>query len=86
MVRFLIFTLLIYLLYRVFRGLIELSLKAGRGQDAEKIDEMVRDPFCRTYIPLRDAKRKFIGGQEYYFCSKECCDKFEKKIKTGEGV
>lgn len=81
MVRFLIFALFAYLLYRVLRGLIEPALKSGNRRNNGTIDEMVQDPSCQTYIPLREAKRKVIGGQEYYFCSKECCEKFEKKIK-----
>ena len=86
MVRFLIFALFAYLLYRVLRGLIEPALKSRNGRNNGTIDEMVQDPSCQTYIPLREAKRKVIGGQEYYFCSKECCDKFENEIKMrGEG-
>jgi len=83
MLRFLIFGLLAYLLYRILRGLIAPSLKSGRPDQGGIIDEMVQDPFCKTYIPLRSAKRKVIRGQEYYFCSKECCEKFELQIKTG---
>ena len=81
MVRFLIFALLAYLLYRVLRGLIEPALKSRNGRGGGIVDEMVQDPSCQTYIPLREAKRKVIGGQHYYFCSKECCDKFEDEIK-----
>ena len=87
MVRFLIFAFLAYLLYRIIRGLIDPALKSGKGKSNETIDEMVQDPSCKTYIPLREAKRKVIGGQEYYFCSKKCCENFEKEIKTrGEEV
>jgi YHS domain-containing protein len=86
MVRFLIFALLAYLLYRILRGLIEQALRSGNGRSGETIDEMVQDPSCQTYIPLREAKRKVIGGQEYYFCSKGCCEKFEKELKMREEV
>ncbi|MBW1829820.1 MAG: YHS domain-containing protein [Deltaproteobacteria bacterium] len=86
MVRFLIFALLAYLLYRILRGLIKQALRSGKGRSAETVDEMVQDPSCQTYIPLREAKRKVIGGQEYYFCSKECYEKFEKELKIREEV
>ena len=86
MVRFLIFALLAYLLYRVLRGLVESALRSGNGRSGETVDEMVQDPSCQTYIPLREAKRKVIGGQEYYFCSKECYEKFEKELKLREEV
>ena len=83
MIRFLIFGLLAYLLYRVLRSWLSPSLKSGRENSSGTIDQMVQDPSCQTYIPLREAKRKVISGQEYYFCSKECCEKFENEIKTG---
>jgi len=41
------------------------------------IDEMVQDPFCKTYIPKREAVKRVIGGKEILFCSKECADRFE---------
>ncbi len=86
MQRFLIFALLVYLLYRVLRGLIGPSQKTLRKNNGVggAIDEMVQDPFCKTYIPLRDAQRKLIEGKEYFFCCKECCDKFEKEIAIRE--
>ena len=85
MVRFLIFAFLAYLLYRVVRGVIGPALRSGKGRSNKTIDEMVQDPSCKTYIPLRQAKRKVIEGREYYFCSKECCEKFENEIKTRGG-
>jgi len=35
---------------------------------------------------LRDAQKRLIKGKEYFFCCKECCDKFEKKIEMKEGT
>ena len=85
MVRILIFVLLVYLLYRVLRSIVGPALKHAKKTAAETVDEMVQDPSCQTYIPLRDAKRKVIEGQTYYFCSTECCEKFEEEIKTKGG-
>ncbi len=82
MLRFLILALLVYILYRVLRGVIAPVRKTGVNGKGGTVDEMVLDPACKTYISLRDAKRKVINGQEYYFCSKECCAKFEDEIKT----
>lgn len=83
MLRLLIVIFLIYLLYRVVRRYL------GAGQthrqrdvrDSEEgpVDEMVQDPACGTYIPRRDAHRKVIGGREYFFCSRECEERFEKE-------
>ncbi len=81
--RLLIFILLAYVLYRILRGLISPVLKAKSGDNEGTVDVMVQDPSCQTYIPMRGAKRKVIEGKEYYFCCRECCEKFEQKIKIG---
>jgi len=83
MLRLLIFGLLAYVLYRVIRWLILPALPSGREDRTGTIDQMVQDPSCQTYIPMRQALRKVIRGKEYYFCSKACIEKFEKEIKTG---
>ena len=85
MVRLLIFVLLVYLLYRVVRSIVGPALKHAKKKAGETIDEMVQDPSCLTYIPLREAKKKVIEGQTYYFCSMECSEKFEEEIKTKGG-
>ncbi len=38
--------------------------------------ELVQDPYCRTYLPRSQAIRRKIQGSEYCFCSPECLDKF----------
>jgi uncharacterized protein len=40
------------------------------------IEEMVRDPFCHLYLPRSEAMRRSIRGQDYYFCSPGCLEKF----------
>lgn len=81
--RLLIFILLAYVLYRILRGFIAPVLKAKDGDHEGTVDVMVQDPSCQTYIPMRGAKRKVIEGKEYYFCCRECCEKFEQETKTG---
>ncbi|NIW94249.1 MAG: hypothetical protein GWN20_15540 [Phycisphaerae bacterium] len=39
-------------------------------------DVMVKDPFCETYFPRRNAVRLKMNGNVYYFCSKDCRDKY----------
>jgi len=77
--RLLIFAALAYLLYRVLRHYLNFGDKTRETENSGGIDEMVRDPFCDTYIPLRDAKRWVINGREYFFCSEVCADKFQKE-------
>jgi uncharacterized protein len=80
--RFLIFVFLAYLLYRVIKGVLSSGQRPVSRNDRGTIDEMVQDPFCKTYIPLRDALKRTIAGKEHFFCSKECADKFEKQIQA----
>jgi YHS domain-containing protein len=80
--RLLIFAFLAYLLYRVIKGVLSSGQRPIRRNDRGTIDEMVQDPLCKTYIPLRDALTRTIGGKEYFFCSSECADKFEKEIQA----
>jgi YHS domain-containing protein len=39
-------------------------------------EELVQDPYCKTYIPKKSALRKKVSGQNYFFCKKECLEKF----------
>lgn len=42
--------------------------------------EMVKDPYCETYIPKDSAIRARMGGRDHYFCSKECLRKFRDQM------
>jgi YHS domain-containing protein len=55
---------------------------AGGGEVAE----MVRDPVCGSYISIEDAVKEEISGEERYFCSKECAEKFSGPGKGFAGV
>jgi uncharacterized protein len=78
MLRLLIIGILIYLLYILVKGLFRKDRRIHRGSPGTGvIDEMVRDPVCETYIPKRQAIRRVIDGKEFFFCSKECADRFE---------
>ena len=77
--RLIIFAVLAYLLYRILRGIFGSRQKTKETEKGGFIDEMVKDPFCNTYVPQRDAKRKVIDGKEYFFCCEECAHKFQKE-------
>ena len=77
--RLLILVFLGYLLYRVVRKFIGQGKWQVGGSASDAIDEMVQDPSCKTYIPMREALTRTIDGKRYYFCSEECADKFEKE-------
>ena len=76
---------LLYVGYRIFKML-------GRGKTQEvkgyRVDsepsrgeDLVQDPFCKTYVPKSQAYQREIEGQVQFFCSRECCEKHlaEKK-------
>jgi uncharacterized protein len=76
MIRYLIFAVIAYILYRVVRKALGAISAPRRPNGGQVIDEMVQDPQCKTYIPRRQARRKVVGGNEHFFCSKECEEKF----------
>ena len=82
MVKFLILILIGFFVYRAVRRHIPVGQKREQGPVDGSVDEMVQDPSCMTYIPRRDAQRKVVGGKEFFFCSKECVEKFEKEMRT----
>ncbi len=87
MIRFVIFALLCYILYRLIKSLaLPSPRKSGEPfrkpgepftQSPQVItDEMVIDPHCHVYIPKREALTAKIEGETVYFCSKECKKKY----------
>ena len=82
MLRILFFGLFVYLLFRVLRKYFVPRKSVERGSNGGAIDEMVQDPSCKTYIPKQTAFRKRVGGQEYFFCSRECAEKYEKETRN----
>jgi len=76
----LILLLIAFLLYRVIRKLFYANKTVSQDKRNGSINEMVQDPYCKVYIPLRDAHKRLIDNKEYFFCSEECADKFEREI------
>ena len=81
MLKFLIFSIFFYVLYRFVKGAFTSDKKIKRGRNGAIFDEMVQDPLCETYIPRRESFKRVVEGQEYCFCSKNCADKFELEGK-----
>jgi YHS domain-containing protein len=38
--------------------------------------ELKKDPACGTYISAATSLKERVGGQTFYFCSKQCRDKY----------
>jgi YHS domain-containing protein len=80
MLRLILFILIFLALYYLFRflmkGMFSLQKRKSNGSEPE---ELVQDPYCQTYIPIRSALRKRIKGRDYYFCNQDCLNKFLRR-------
>lgn len=76
--RFLIWLLLGVALYWALRNLTGSGSTDRLGHKGES-EEMVRDPQCGVYLPLSNALKRRIRGENVYFCSKECEVSYNKK-------
>jgi YHS domain-containing protein len=79
MIKILIYILLIYIVYKVFRSLMTPSGSSATKSDGGTgsfDDIMIKDPVCEVYFPKKDGIYLNDNGNEIYFCSKECRDKF----------
>ncbi len=85
LIRFILFSFLFYLLYRIIRYFYRAKsarIKSGQPKVTPAAGEdLMEDPACHTYVPVSQSYKKEIAGKNYYFCSKECCDRYilEKK-------
>jgi YHS domain-containing protein len=83
MYRFFIFIIFIYLLYKVIKtgGQIKPEKNENYQFKASPVggEDLVEDPVCHTYVPMSQAVKKEISGNDYYFCSKQCSEKYELK-------
>lgn len=80
--RFLLFVILGYLLYRTVRRHVRSGQNLEHHEGTESIDDMVQDPVCKTYVPVREAEKRVINGKTYYFCSKKCADEFQRQSRS----
>lgn len=85
MIRILIFAGLIYLAYRALKSVIGASSSqrvSSSDRSTEKIDDvMIKDPYCQAYFPKRNGVHYRHNGEDLYFCSENCKEKFIEKNK-----
>jgi YHS domain-containing protein len=81
--RFILFIIVFLILYYLLSFLMRVifSPKKRVNQEMEP-EELVQDPYCQTYIPQKSALKKRVGGRDYYFCNRECLEKFLEKKKS----
>ena len=75
---FILFAILYHLLRSTIRSLFAPSGRRTKPRREENLpsEELVQDPFCLTYVPIRSALRKKISGRELFFCSRECAERY----------
>jgi YHS domain-containing protein len=53
------------------------SRPAPRTGTLPTAEALKKDPVCGTFIAPSTAVRKTVNGENYYFCSAECRDRFK---------
>lgn len=86
LIRFLFYVLIAYLIYLLVRFLFSPRKRPHAASSGRKPSGvMVKDEICNTYLPEEDAIRERVGGKDYFFCSKNCRQKFlDQGKKTAE--
>jgi uncharacterized protein len=91
MIRLLLLIAVGYLGYKVLKSLLTQGPSHSRNvssKPSDQIDDvMVKDPFCGTYFARNQGVHLKSGGEDLYFCSAECRDKYlaeASKTKTQE--
>jgi YHS domain-containing protein len=73
-VKILIWVLLGYLAYRMFKGKSEAKI----AQKEPAAAETFQDPVCGVYISEADSVVGTLEGKRYHFCSMDCLRQFEQ--------
>jgi YHS domain-containing protein len=50
----------------------------GGGDSNDRSDQLVKDPFCGTYVVRSRAFRRESGGEALHFCSADCAARFAR--------
>lgn len=79
MYKIIIILVLLVILFYMFRRAIQDWGKTDEEKALPGKDVMVQDPVCKVYISAGSAVTERVGGQTYFFCSKDCANKFQKK-------
>lgn len=86
MLRFIVFAVVAYALYRMFQNERAKRNDAAQEQKKQRIidGEMVKDPECGAYVDMKSSLTVSSGKTVYHFCSYECREKFLKRLASSE--
>jgi len=75
--RIFFFALLFFVIYKITRFFSSLNKRISSSPPKQKASgKMVHDKICNTYLPIEDAIKEIHNGNEYFFCSETCRQKF----------
>lgn len=83
--RIIIYAVVIYLLFKLINTVKQIKSDKNEKRQQKSTsgtgEDLVEDPVCHTYVPVSQAYKKEISGKDYYFCGKDCAEKYtlEKK-------
>ncbi len=93
LIRLLIFAFIIYLVYRLVKWIVQSPGIKGRDMPGHQVpaapgEDLVEDPYCHIYVPMSQAHKAVIDGQDLYFCSETCLGKYisEHSTKKAQGA
>lgn len=80
MLKFLVLAVVGYVFYRVLKSMMidsgTSSSDAKQRGPSDVDDVLLQDPVCKTYVPQRNSIHIRRNGQEIYFCSEKCRDRY----------
>jgi YHS domain-containing protein len=80
LIRLIIFFIGVYIGYRILKKWMTANpsrKKPLSGKMTDAIDDiMIKDPVCQTYFPKKQGIHHRHEGQNFYFCSVRCRDRF----------
>ena len=59
-----------------FRSTLSPQSAAKQPPAARSGGELKKDPVCGTYVSTAASITRTVNGEVFYFCSKECSDKY----------
>ena len=83
MARFILISILIIVVARMFWRVMDGILEGARGERPRRQVKpgvkLVRDPVCGTYVEPKPTLSARTGGGTHYFCSEKCLAEFRRK-------
>lgn len=82
MLRLILYAFLLFIGYRVCKWALnsfkteDLERLLHRNNENVTVDDLVKDPVCGVYVPVKSAFSANKDGKKVYFCSENCRDRY----------